>query len=235
MPNLLIVGDTNNGKTTILKHFMSLHKPFTKYGQNHIPIIFISAPVSPSPTALYERILDSLYIPYGIMDPISKKSYQVIGTLKNINTKMLIIDEMQDIYHGGAREQNRFLSVLKQLGNDLRIPIVAAGVNEVQRTLSADPQIANRYDTIRLYKWSISEDFARLLMSFEKTLPLKEPSNLHKKSMLVKLYDMCEGTIGELAKILSKATIYAIQNKLEHIDTDVLDSITYIKPSDRRK
>lgn len=235
MPNLLIVGDTNNGKTTILKRFMSMHPSFVGGGRNNIPIIYISAPVSPSPNALYEKILDALAVPYGVNESSSKKSYQVLRTLENINTRILIIDEMQDIYHGSMREQTKFLTALKQLGNELQIPIIAAGVHEVQRTLSSDPQIANRFDTIRLYKWNINEDFAKLVMSFEKMMPLKEPSNLIRKSMLVKLHNMCEGSIGELAKILSKAAVYALQHNLEKIDTDILDSILYIKPSDRRK
>lgn len=235
MPNLLIVGGTNSGKTSILNRFKERYKPYTEPFRHSIPLIHFSAPISPSHNALYEKILDFLRLPYGISDPASRKEYQVLETLRDVHTRMIIIDEFQDIFHGEIRQQKKFLAGIKHLGNELQIPIVAAGVHEVHRVISFDPQMANRFETIKLDKWKLDINFARLVASFETTIPLKEPSYLTSKEMLEKLYVMSEGILGELATILQKSAEFAINNKKEHIDMDILHSISYIKPSDRGK
>lgn len=233
MPNLLIIGSTNNGKTTILNRFIAKHPMYLDI-YNVIPIVKITAPISPSNTALYEKILDELLVPYGTTESSSRKEYQVKKVLEDLKTKMIIIDEFQDIFHGKVHFQREFLAAVKHLGNDLKIPIVGAGVWEVQSVMTTDPQIANRFETVKLDNWKADNDFARLLMSFESTLPLKEASNLHTTEMFMKLFDMSEGMIGELARILEKASVYALKNKKEKIDFDILASINYIKPSKRR-
>lgn len=233
MPNLLIVGDTNNGKTTLLNRFMSQHPRYLDI-TNKIPIIKISAPIAPSHNALYEKLLDELRMPYGISESASRKEYQLKKVLQDVETKLIIIDEFQDIFHGDTRQQRKFLTALKHLGTDLQIPIVSAGVWEVQSVMSADPQIANRFETLKLNKWNPDKEFARLLMSFESTLPLKEASNLHSKELFKELFNMSEGMIGELARILQKSSVFALQHNKEKIDIEILKSINFIKPSLRR-
>lgn len=234
MPNLLIVGDTNNGKSTLLNRFRTTYPSFTD-DTKKVPIVKISAPISPSHNALYEKILDELSIPYGISEAASRKEYQVKKVLKDFQTQMIIIDEFQDIFHGDIRQQRKFLTGVKDIGTDLQIPIVAAGIWEVQSVMTADSQISNRFETLKLEKWNPDKEFARLLVSFESTLPLKEASNLHSKEMFTRLFNMCEGMIGELARILQKSATFALKNGKERIDLDVLNSINFIQPSLRRK
>lgn len=235
MPNLLITGGTNNGKTSILNRFYTQHPMYTSPTNNVVPIIHFSAPISPSQNALYEKILDFLRVPYGVSDPTSRKEYQVLNILRDIETRVVVIDEFQDIYHGGIREQRKFLAAVKHLGNELKIPIIAAGIHEVQRTLSVDPQMANRFETLKLDTWKLDKEFARLVVSFERTLPLKEASSLHKKDMLVKLHDLSEGILGELEIILQKAAIYALRQGKEHIEIGMFDAIDFHRPRDRRR
>lgn len=235
MPNLLIVGDTNNGKSTILNRFYKSHLPYTKV-KNFWPIIKFTAPISPSENALYEKILDELKIPYNSNNSTVSKEYQVLNILKNIETKMIIIDEFQDIFHGDIRQQRKFLTALKHLGNNLQLSIVAAGVWEVQSVLSSDPQISNRFETIiKLEKWKPDINFAKLILSFERALPFPEPSNLYKGEAFKLLYNYSEGFIGELHRILEKAAVYAIRNNKELIDINTLKSINFTPPSERRR
>lgn len=235
MPNLLIAGGTKSGKTSILNRFYRNHPDYTVPESNIIPIVHFSAPISPSENALYEKILDFLRVPYGVNDSASRKEYQVLNILKNIQTKVVVIDEFQDIYHGVLREQRKFLAAIKHLGNELKIPIVGAGIPEVQRTISADPQMANRFETFRLDTWKLDEAFARLIMSFEKTLPLKEPSNLHKLNTRARLHYLSEGILGEVATIIERSAIYALEHGKEHISIEMFDAIPYERPSERRK
>lgn len=235
MPNLLIAGGTKNGKTSILNRFYKDHPDYTTSESNVVPIIHFSAPLAPSENALYEKILDFLQVPYGVNDSASRKEYQALHLLKNIQTSVIVIDELQDIYHGNLREQRKFLAAIKHLGNELKIPIVGAGIPEVQRTISADPQMANRFETFRLDTWKLDEAFARLIMSFEKTLPLKEPSNLHKLNTRARLHYLSEGILGEVATIIERSAIYALEHGKEHIDIGMFDLIPYQLPSERRQ
>lgn len=235
MPNLSIVGGTNNGKTSILNRIYAMHPNFFSDTTSKFPVIHFSAPLTPSPNALYEKILNYLKMPYGVNDSTSRKEYQVIRALQSLKTKLIVIDEFQDIYHGSMHEQRKFLAAVKHLGNELKISIVVAGIPEVQRTLNADPQTANRFETMHLEKWKLDKEFARLLMSFEKTLPLKEASILHSHEMRAKLHEMSEGTLGEVATILRKATIWALTHGKEKIEMNMLDSIDYHRPRDRRR
>jgi Cdc6-like AAA superfamily ATPase len=235
MPNLVVVGDTNNGKTTILNKFMEMHPSYVDVPSNIYPIIKIQAPISPSEKALYEKILDALKVPYGISASAARKEAQVIEILTDIQTKILIVDELQDIFHGTKPQKNKFLTALKHLGNTLQISIIAAGVPSVQRVLASDPQLANRFTTMKIPRWKYDKDFLRLLISLERTLPLKEASSLHHNEIASRIYDLSEGLIGEVSSLLKKATIFAIKSNREKIDISVLNSIHFVKPSHRRR
>lgn len=235
MPNLLVTGHTNNGKTKVLRQFSKKYPSFVGADGKKVPIIYFKAPISPSENALYEHILDTLRVPYGVNDSASSKARQVREVLKDIDTRMIIVDELQDIGHGSAREQLKFLTAVKQLADDIMIPIVAAGIPKVQAVLRADDQMSNRFETISLDKWRMDKEFGRLLVSIESILPLKEPSNLIAEKMKKKIYFLSEGILGEVFTIVRKTAVYALQHGYEHIELDMFDMIVYHRPSERRK
>jgi hypothetical protein len=65
-------------------------------------------------------------------------------------------------------------------------------------------------------------------------LPLKKPSQLHEKSISTVLLRMCEGYIGELSSILTRSAIKAIETEQEQITIELLKSIDWIAPNDRK-
>ena len=75
----------------------------------------------------------------------------------------------------------------------------------------------------------------RLLMSFERMLPLQQPSDLHNISLATRLYSMSEGYIGELSRLLTQAAVAAIQQQAECINEQTLNSINWISPSQRKR
>lgn len=58
---------------------------------------------------------------------------------------------------------------------------------------------------------------------------------LTENSMVIKLLVMSDGLIGELARILELCSIQAIKNGEEKITKEVLLTIDYISPLDRKK
>ena len=81
----------------------------------------------------------------------------------------------------------------------------------------------------------MNHDFQTLLASFERTLPLQQPSRLAEPALAAKLLALSEGTIGELFSLLIAATAGAIQSGAERIDEDVLAKTGWIAPSARRR
>jgi len=61
-----------------------------------------------------------------------------------------------------------------------------------------------------LHRWTMSEDYLRLLASFEKVIPLEHRSELLQPAMAIKILSLSEGTIGEISAPICRAAIAAI-------------------------
>lgn len=237
MPNLLIVGGTNNGKTMLVKRFCSRHPPDdNKEGKSVVvPVLFVQAPPVPDEGRFYNSILDRLFAPYKPADRVDRKQFQAIKLMREVGLSMLIIDEVHHILAGNLSRQRAFLNVIKFLGNELEIPIVAAGTRDAFRAIQTDPQLANRFDHARLPRWKNDDDFVRLLMTFERMIPLRKPSVLDDPALADRIYAMSEGYIGEISRLLVEAAVLAVMTGKEAIDRRMLDAIGWVSPSDRRK
>ena len=237
MPNLLIVGDTNNGKTMLAHRFLRKHPADQNLDGDSVlvPVLLVQAPPVPDEGRFYNTILDAIFAPYKSHDRIDKKQTQVIHLLKRMQTRMLIIDEIHHILAGSMNRQRAFLNVIKYLGNDLQIPIVGIGTKDAFRVLQTDPQLSNRFEPAVLPSWNLDRNFLRLLVSFERMLPLKRPSELQTRELAVRVCNMSEGYIGELSRVLTEAAATAVQNETEQINHEVLDSIGWVTPTERKR
>lgn len=234
---MLIVGDTNNGKTMLTKRFLKQYPAKDNPNGDGVlaPVLLVQAPPVPDEGRFYNAILELLFAPYRPSERVDKKQFQVIKLLRYIGTKMLVIDEIHHILAGNLNRQRAFLNVLKYLGNELQISIVGVGTKDAFRALQSDPQLANRFEPVLLPRWEFNQDFLRLLVSFERMLPLRKPSNLHAKILAMQLFSMCEGYIGELSRLLNDAAVYAVKNNIEAITPIVLDKINWVTPSQRKR
>ncbi len=154
-------------------------------------------PPKPDERRFYNAILETLNAPQKDNDRIEKKHGQVLSILKKVEIKMLIIDELHHILAGKYVIQRAFLNLIKYLSNELRIVIVGAGVKDAYYAINTDQQMANRFEPALLPKWKFEEEYLRLLKSFEALLPLRNPSNLDREDLAMKILSMSEGVIGE--------------------------------------
>lgn len=236
MPNLLIVGETNNGKTLLVNRFFKAHKPVILPDDDKliVGVVYVQAPPQPDEKKFYNALLDQLNAPYKLSDKLERKQQQAFAILRRIETRILIIDEIHNILAGSSSRQRVFLNVIKYLSNELKISIVAVGTHDAFHAINTDYQLSNRFEPAVLTKWVYDDDYRRLLASFEKTLPLRKPSNLQEPTLALKILSMSEGTIGEISKVVSLAAIEAIKTGSEQISKGLLERVDYIPPSKRR-
>lgn len=233
MPNLLIVGDPNNGKTTIVRHFEKIH------GQGYVdensepvrPIILAEAPPSAEEKDLYIAILDRMWMPYKTTDSKVTLRFQVIHALRELKVRMLIIDEVHSMLTGSATKQREVMNALKMLCNTLMIPIVGVGTRDAVQILHLDAQHASRFDVIKLETWKLNADFQRLLKSFEAVLPLKRPSELYKPELAQLIHSISGGNTGDLHGLLIECATEAINSGKECIDRPLIESKSWKRPT----
>jgi hypothetical protein len=243
MPGLLIVGDTNNGKTMIVNRFERLHPADDNpEGETiRLPVLIVQAPPTPAEGRFYDTILTKLAAPFRHNYSPGRKQFQIITILRRVGLRMLIVDEIHDILAGSLLQQHNFRNTIKHLSNELKIPIVGVGIREAFNAFQTDPQLANRFEPVFLPRWIIGDGvkpegdpFLQLLASFECMLPLKCRSNLTEPTLALKILSMSEGLIGEISAVLTKAAVKAITSGKERIDLRVLEQIKFTPPSERK-
>jgi Cdc6-like AAA superfamily ATPase len=242
MQNLLIMGESNNGKTTIARRFFNLHQPYiatvnepdTDYPIEIVirPVIMVQCPHIPHEKSLYYSILDQMNLPYLKTTKSEYLKQTVVNALKDMKVQILILDEIHHILSGSAAKQREFLNLIKYISNEAFVSIVALGTNEASFALKAEKQLDTRFDKIIIPKWKYDDDFLRLLATVEKILPLEKESGLTDEKLAKDIYQMSHGILGEVIKILKLAAISSIETGEEKITRKVLSDLNYISPFD---
>src|SRR5690554_7016067 len=63
MPNLLLVGPTNNGKSMIIEKFRRTHPASADADQEHMPVLVVQMPSEPSVLRFYVALLAAMGAP----------------------------------------------------------------------------------------------------------------------------------------------------------------------------
>jgi len=234
----LLIGNSGNGKTTILRQFVDNFQPFTDPEDDgvKIPVLYIQAPHIPDERRFYNNILEATFSVRKKYERLDQKQLYVKNILRQIKLKVLVIDEIHNLLAGSNRKHEEFLNLLRELTNELQINLVCAGINTAFNAVSSDTQLKSRFTPYLLPKWKYDDpETFRLLGSLEKRLPLKNPSNLMEPGFVEKVIEITEGTIGEIIKLIRSCSIYAIKSGEEKIRIKSIEKSGYISPSQHRK
>ena len=240
MPNLAIISETNNGKSMLLNNFYELHPPSQDPASEYtiLPVLLVQMPPEPDEGRLYSAMLERLFIEGPPKEPAASKLKRLKEMLTKLQTRMILFDEFSNLLAGSYLKQRKALNGIKYLGNELRIPIVAAGTIETRTALASDPQLANRFTPVTLPRWQDDEEFARLMLSLEPKLGLQHASNLHEEHMTAPLVAASEGLIGEVVTLLRLLAEHAMRSGIEKItepmlSRDFLRKTGWTRPSER--
>lgn len=233
MPNLLLVGEPNNGKTTILERFYELcGKGYVNDDCEPVkPLILAESPTTADEKELYIAILERFFTPYRASDSKAKLRYQVIQLFRECHVNMLIIDEMHSLLTGTMRMQREVMNAIKLLCNELKIPIVGCGTRDAIQVLQTDPQHASRFTVISLPLWELNPKFQKLLKSFETVLPLKKESRLFEANKATLLHSISQGNLGNLHRLLVECARNAIDSGTEEITIEIIKSNAWLTPT----
>jgi hypothetical protein len=232
MPCLLIYGATGMGKTKLIRKFVRQHpQSFDRQtGVTSIPGVSFQMPPLPDEGLFY----DELYRAIGGPDMVERSMVRTKNLCRNllhsVRTRMLIIDEIHSMLAGTARAQMTFLNTLRFLANDIRVPVVCAGIDEARLAILTDSQLAERFDALELPRWRNDAQLGRLLASIAETLPLRKSSRFDTAACRKVILERTDGVTNRIFRLIETAAIQAIKDGSEAITEELLSARTLQLP-----
>ncbi|GAA3510830.1 TniB family NTP-binding protein [Georgenia daeguensis] len=235
MPNLLLIGPTNNGKSMIIEKFRRLHPATSHADREQMPVLAVQMPSEPSVIRFYVALLAAMGAPLRPRQRLAELEQVTLALLRAAEVRVLVIDELHNLLAGRGETRREFLNLIRFLGNELRIPLVGVGTHEAYLAIRSDDQLENRFEPFTLPRWESNKETRTLLASFAAAFPLRRPSTIATEDMARYLVSRSEGTIGELTHLLTDAAVAAIESGEEAINQRTLLMAPYVGPTERRR
>lgn len=122
MDNLLIWGETNSGKTHLVRKFLR------KFAIGATDILFVTCPDKAIEGRLWNKMLRALKVPYKATEIASVKRDAVEGRLEDLSIRLIILDNVNNLIASTKGMQCQFLITLREMSTDNQFAIAATGM-----------------------------------------------------------------------------------------------------------
>lgn len=226
MPNCLVHADAGMGKTMLAEKFRRDHPASfdASCGATITPILYVQMPPVPDEGRFYAQLLAGVGAPLDPRATLARKEALALRLLPQLRPGMLMIDEVQHLLSGSYRQQRQALNLIKFLGNELRVPIVALGTQDALQAIRTDAQIESRFWTFDVPRWREDNAFRSLLATVSSALPLRRPSTLHEAAAIRLLLAHTGGITRDIFRIVVRAAERAISMGAERIDAELIEA-----------
>lgn len=237
---MLLYGDSNSGKTTLVRHFQTLlgKKLSEQSGDDDVrdrnPVLIVQSPPYPSTGALLENALRALGSPHKESWHWERKLTTLVDVLRRLNIQMVAIDEIHAALTNPHDKRVLFLNTIKYLSNELKIPFVVIGTSLALNAIQSDQQLGSRLVPFKLQKWNADKDFGMFLGKVLTHLKLDAVSAINSRGFREQFIHMTDGLTGEVWHLSVKIADVLQSAGTNKVDETVFQQVDWTRPQDRR-
>lgn len=225
MENLLLIGESGMGKTALVRAFERRHAtPWDEaLGLRRRPVLVVLMPDEPTEAAFFAQVLAALGVPPFARGPAPGRRELAFRFLRELGTRVLVLDEVNSVLAGTARQQRLFLQLLRFLSNELRVALVCSGVPEARHALMSDAQLRSRFAEVEMPPWSASAELQDFVNRVVQGFPLRRPSPVDGVKVRRLLAERSGGVTLRVCKALERAAVAAVRGGRERVDLAALE------------
>jgi hypothetical protein len=199
-------------------------------GRRTHPAVAVSMTNARDARTMYNRLLEKLGAPPSAAARYSDRERQLVRILKEFQTRLLVIDEIQDILTSTTRQQRLALDAVKFLMNESSLPVLALGIDKASEAIRVDKHLASRFEHRTLPVWTFDDDLSEFLEALEPFIALKLPSHLSSATIMKALVDISHGVLLKIVQLVVYAAIYAVLEGKERIDVELIKRASNYPP-----
>lgn len=241
----LVTGMPHSGKTTAARQFRKGYLANVK-GAKRTDIVIFQIPSDPGIKDVVSKLGRELRIPDIPEKP--EKRYPVYLLVEKIarklridGTKLLIIDEFQNLSDISGKSRIAILSGFNDLLNESHVPIILVGVSGVDEILDLDHYedrsnlngtFCSRFPEFRVQPWKDphNEIYGGLLRTIYEDCKLRLPARTQpfyiNDDLREKILEITGGLTGKIIHIIKWTARHLIRNHLpEIITSEILDTV----------
>lgn len=235
--NIAVFARSFNGKSTLTKHFASLYPidPNPLGDAACAKVVRVSMPGEASAREFAIRILRYVGEPFNLKWTTSHLTSMMYAVLRSLGTKLLIIDEFQDVGNGTHRNREALKNIVKSIGEDCGCGVALFGTPAGIKIVNKDPQLQRRFEQLTIDPWKPDDETRLFIRNFEVLLPLRKTSNIIADPKLVEtICEQGDNVIGHIRRVIVEAAKTAIHTGREVIDAKTLDAAGWVPLSARQ-
>lgn len=227
MENVLLIAESGMGKTSLIRKFerrnAAVCNPSAEITPH--PVVVMLMPEEPNEDAFFVQLLKAVAAPFELSSRRHRLALRemTFRVLRELETRVLVIDEINSLLVGTARQQRLFLQLLRFLSNELRVALVCAGVPEARHALLSDPQLRSRFSDLELPLWKATPELQAFINLLVQGLPLRRPSPVDSVRLRRLVAERSRGITLVICRALERAGAAAIRSGQERIDLALLE------------
>jgi hypothetical protein len=225
MENLLLLGESGMGKTMLIRKFERANAATfdAVVGVGRRPVVVVLMPPQPVEGEFFERVLAAVDAPLAVHwmgGRPARLRAAASQVLRELGTRVLVIDEINSVLAGTGRQQRLFLQLLRFLSNDLQLAFVCVGVPEARHVLLSDSQLRSRFSDEELPRWAPGEELRAFITRLVWSLPLRERSPVDSPKLRSLLLERTGGITLAICKAFERAAVAAVRSGREKVDLE---------------